>query len=190
MCPTATASHCVALNQMIIVHYISYPNAGASSTLQVTFLWQCAAAPWWCGGHLYEATDSPGHVSTAQVCISRTSVAVKLNGVDRRGDGSSSVTSPLLLCLFMPERLAFGELENIVGFLAPVPIGPPLKEQKRNTHCQTVSWSVTLAVLQQQHLTGLTFASKELSKRRGSTATSSSLILRNGTLEDWKIKSD
>lgn len=135
---------------MSIVHYISYLNAGASSTLQVTFLWQCTAAAWWCGGHLYEATDSPGHVSTVQVCVRRTSVAVKLNGVDRSGDGSSTVTSPLLLCLFMPERLAFGEPENVVGFLAPVPIGSLLKEQKRKTRCLTVSWLVTLSNFQVQ----------------------------------------
>lgn len=35
-------------------------------------------------------------------------------------------------------------------------------------------------------VTELTFASNELFARRGSTFTSSSLILRNGMLEDWK----
>lgn len=59
-----------------------------------------------------------------------SSVTVKLNGVDRGGDGAAAVAPPLLLRLFVSEGLALGELEDVVGFLAPVPAGSPLSQQQ------------------------------------------------------------
>lgn len=117
----------------------------------------------------------------------RCSLAVKLNGVDCGGDGAAAVASPLLLCLFVPEWLAFCELEYVVGFLTPVSFGS-LLELTRHMNV-TVNYSVLSAMLVSSAaawtMAQLTFAINELSARRGSTVTSSSLILRNGTLVDW-----
>lgn len=57
----------------------------------------------------------------------RLSVAVKFDGVDGGGDGTTHVAAALLLGLFVAERLALGELEHVVGLLAPVPICSFLK---------------------------------------------------------------
>lgn len=65
-----------------------------------------------------------------------SSLAVKLDGVDRGGDGPTAVASPLLLGLLVAEGLALCELEHVVGFLAPVAACSPLQ--------QTESDSVTL----------------------------------------------
>lgn len=56
----------------------------------------------------------------------RLSVTVKLDGVDRGGDGPSAVASPLLLGLLVAEGLALCELEHVVCFLAPVAARSPL----------------------------------------------------------------
>lgn len=55
-----------------------------------------------------------------------SSVAVKSNGVDCSGDGSTAVASPLLLCLLVTERPAFREPEHVVRFLAPVAVSSEL----------------------------------------------------------------
>lgn len=67
------------------------------------------------GGTVYrgrkQETDSPHHSGTVQfrsggeggTRVRRSSVTVKLNRVDRGGDGSAAVASPLLLRLFVAE---------------------------------------------------------------------------------------
>lgn len=123
-----------------------------------------------------------GMISGLLTCeaVHPDSVAVKLDGVDRGGNGPSPVAAPLLLRLFVAERLSLCELQHLVRFLAPVPCGSVLKD----------TWQT--CELREHHrvappissVSQVTFASKELSARRGSTATSSSRILRNGMLED------
>lgn len=60
-------------------------------------------------------------------CGSRwPSVTIEPNGVDCGGNGSTVVAPPLLFRLFVSEGLALRELEDVVGFLAPVPTGSSL----------------------------------------------------------------
>lgn len=79
-----------------------------------------------------------GLVQTAHRVLGRAdvggwsfSVTVKLDGVDRSGDGSAAVAAALLLRLLVAEGLALGEPERFVGFLAPVGIASPLEEKQR-----------------------------------------------------------
>lgn len=48
------------------------------------------------------------------------SLAVEFDGIDLDRDGASPVAASLLLRFFMPEGLAFGELQNLIGSLPPV----------------------------------------------------------------------
>lgn len=127
----------------------------------------------------------PGEVVTWQEATGRSSIAVEPNGVDRGGNGSAAVAPPLLLRLLVSERLALGEPEGVVGLLAPVPAGSPLSAQQKNR--QHVSQEFAFRKVSSLFIgvTTLTFASNELSARRGSTSTSSSFIRRNGTFV-WK----
>lgn len=62
-----------------------------------------------------------------------SSVTVEPDGVDGGGNGSTAVAPPLLFRLFVAERLALGEPEDVVGFLAPVPTGSSLRSQARTS---------------------------------------------------------
>lgn len=53
-------------------------------------------------------------------CFAPRSLAVELDGIDLDRDGATSVAAPLLLGLLMPEGLAFGELQNLIGPFSPV----------------------------------------------------------------------
>lgn len=79
-----------------------------------------------------------------------SSVAVEPNGVDCGGDGPSAVAPPLLLCLFVSERFALGELEDVVGFLAPVPVGSPLEGAEpagsERPGCSSAATTLTVVV--------------------------------------------
>lgn len=69
--------------------------------------------------------------AAAAAAAAASSVAVKLDGVDRGGDGPSAVAPPLLLGLLMAERLALCELEHVVRFLAPVAACSPLRQVEK-----------------------------------------------------------
>lgn len=135
-----------------------------------------------CGGEGYMTRSD---LLRGQDWLRWSSVTVEPNGVDCGRDGSSAVAPPLLFCLFVSEWFALCEPEDVIGFLAPVPVGSSLKGAERagseRPGCSSGATMLTAVV-------ELTFASKELSWRRGSTSTCSSFIRRNGTLV-WKTKS-
>lgn len=77
----------------------------------------------------------------------RTSVTVKLDGVDGGGDGAPSVAATLLLGLLVAEGLALGEPQDIVGLLAPVAVSAHLTDNKQV--CQLCKPRVNLASQQE-----------------------------------------
>lgn len=90
----------------------------------------CLPALWWLWwGTRLRDEPRPAQGSGFRTGSGWSSVTVEPNGVDRGRDGSSAVAPPLLFGLFVSEGFALGELEDVVGLLAPVAVGSSLKQQ-------------------------------------------------------------